>query len=243
MLTGKAETKHGTRARASSTRYFFSCFLVSSHPPSWPQALLSPGLPSLRRLSWETCRMACRMAFWTICLLVFCSFTSSSSFPDFSPGANTMTSFSRYTLGFLEVDRQRAGADGGPGNRGAGSRRARRVRAGRSAPRTAPCARSRAAAQRWARAASTMHRSAGGRRRGNPAQLLLGPRASLAIHRRRSRALLPLPPKQEGRKGKPDRKGAGCQYKVCLPLCPPIRNAPRDNVRRPAIFCASGNGD
>lgn len=122
------------------------------------------------------------------------------------PGANTMTSFSRYTLGFLEVDRQRAGADGGPGNRGAGSRRARRVRAGRSAPRTAPCARSRAAAQRWARAASTMHRSAGGRRRGNPAQLLLGPRASLAIHRRRSRALLPLPPKQEGRKGKPDRK-------------------------------------
>lgn len=121
------------------------------------------------------------------------------------PGANTMTSFSRYTPEFREVGSQRTGAGREPGNRGAGSRRARRARAGRSEPRTAPRARSRAAAQRGARAASTMHRCAGGRR-ANPTQLILGPRASLAIHRRRSRALLPLPPEQEGRKGKPDRK-------------------------------------
>lgn len=122
------------------------------------------------------------------------------------PGANTMTSFSRYSPGFREVGSQRAGAGRGPGNRGAGSWRARGARAGRSAPRTAPRARSRAAAQLWARATSTMHCCAGGRRRANTAQLILGPRASLAIHRLRSRALLPLPPEQERRKEKPDRK-------------------------------------
>lgn len=82
-LPEKAETKM-TRARPS-TYYFFSCFLVSSHPPSWPLARLSPGLPSLRRLSWETCCMARRMAFCTICLLAFWSFTSSGSVPGFSP--------------------------------------------------------------------------------------------------------------------------------------------------------------
>eukprot|EP00073_Rattus_norvegicus_P050027 XP_017452368.1 PREDICTED: uncharacterized protein LOC102552880 isoform X3 [Rattus norvegicus] len=144
-----------------------------------------------------------------------------------------MTSFSRYTPEFREVGSQRTGAGREPGNRGAGSRRARRARAGRSEPRTAPRARSRAAAQRGARAASTMHRCAGGRR-ANPTQLILGPRASLAIHRRRSRALLPLPPEQEGRKGKPDRKGAGCQFSLCSAL-PAYKKCSRDNVRKPEI--------
>lgn len=84
MLTGKADAKHVTRARPR-THYFFSCFLVSSHPPSRPRGRQSLGLPPLWRLSWETCCTARRMAFCTICLLAFCSFASSGSFPGFSP--------------------------------------------------------------------------------------------------------------------------------------------------------------
>lgn len=96
-----------------------------------------------------------------------------------------MTTLSRFA-GFREVDQPEGGSRPGTGIHarfGAGGR-AGRGRAGRSAPRTAPRARSRAVAQRWARAASTMHRcAAGGRRRPKPALLILGPRASSAFCR------------------------------------------------------------
>lgn len=65
--------------------YFFSCFLVNCPTPSRKLPWLSPSFSSLCRLSWETWRTACRMAFCTICLLAFCSLTSSGSFPGFSP--------------------------------------------------------------------------------------------------------------------------------------------------------------
>lgn len=115
-----------------------------------------------------------------------------------------MTSFSRSAPGVREVGGRRAGAGQGREPRGREQAGAGRGPDGQHLGQLR--ARSRAAAQSRARAASTMHRCAGRRRRANRAQLTLGARASLAIHRRRSRALLPLPPEQEGRKGKPDRK-------------------------------------
>lgn len=63
--------------------YFFSCFLVNFPLSSWRLTLLFVRF-SFCWFSRETCCTAWRIAVCTICLLAFCSLTSSCSGPGFS---------------------------------------------------------------------------------------------------------------------------------------------------------------